>query len=207
MAKPPLRANYRRKLTRPLTLHDGRKLTTLRDGANVLLDVFGAVNARSCVLDLSVRRLLKAAQQRQLRRHPGGDQRAQTSAGGAADARRPVIVGACLARRAGSSGGVCCASFSYRKNGEHAVLGGNGRPTNGTAGKLETPRDAPQHGEVVEARRHALRTARHDRYCLSVCGAHGGYAAAARMGLRRASRKYLLYKLRRAVRRVSSLTR
>jgi len=31
------------------------------------------------------------------------------------------------------------------------------------------------------------------RYGLAVCGAHGGYAAAARMGLRRPSRKYLLW--------------
>ena len=40
MAKPPRRANYRHKLTHPLTLQNDRKLTTLRDGANVLLDVF-----------------------------------------------------------------------------------------------------------------------------------------------------------------------
>jgi hypothetical protein len=31
------------------------------------------------------------------------------------------------------------------------------------------------------------------KYGLAVCGAHGGYAAAARMGLRRPSRKYLLW--------------
>ncbi len=31
------------------------------------------------------------------------------------------------------------------------------------------------------------------KYGLSVCGAHGGYAAAARMKLRRPSRKYLLW--------------
>ena len=31
------------------------------------------------------------------------------------------------------------------------------------------------------------------RYGLKVCGAHGGYAAAARMGLRKPSRKYLLF--------------
>jgi len=31
------------------------------------------------------------------------------------------------------------------------------------------------------------------RYGLSICGAHGGYAAAARMGLRKPSRKYLLW--------------
>ena len=31
------------------------------------------------------------------------------------------------------------------------------------------------------------------RYGLSVCGAHGRYAPAARMGLRKPSRKYLLW--------------
>jgi hypothetical protein len=31
------------------------------------------------------------------------------------------------------------------------------------------------------------------KYGLAVCGAHGGYAAAARMKLRRPSRKYLLW--------------
>ena len=31
------------------------------------------------------------------------------------------------------------------------------------------------------------------KYGLKVCGAHGGYAAAARMGLRKSSRKYLLW--------------
>lgn len=31
------------------------------------------------------------------------------------------------------------------------------------------------------------------RYGLTVCGAHGGYAAAARMGLRKPSRKYLIW--------------
>jgi hypothetical protein len=31
------------------------------------------------------------------------------------------------------------------------------------------------------------------KYGLSVCGAHGGYAAATRMGLRRPTRKYLLW--------------
>jgi hypothetical protein len=39
------------------------------------------------------------------------------------------------------------------------------------------------------------------RYGLSVCGCHGGYAAASRMGLRRPTRKYLLYKLARAAER------
>ena len=34
------------------------------------------------------------------------------------------------------------------------------------------------------------------KYGLKVCGAHGGYAAAARMGLRKPSRKYLLFKFR-----------
>lgn len=34
------------------------------------------------------------------------------------------------------------------------------------------------------------------KYGLKVCGAHGGYAAAARMGLRTPTRKYLLFKFR-----------
>ena len=44
MLKKTLRASYRHKLARPLTLADGTTLVTLRDAANVLLDV---VNARS----------------------------------------------------------------------------------------------------------------------------------------------------------------
>ena len=44
MLKKTLRANYRRKLAHVVVLADGTKLVTLRDAANVLLDV---VNARS----------------------------------------------------------------------------------------------------------------------------------------------------------------
>ena len=44
MLKKTLRANYRHKLARPLTLADGTTLVTLRDAANVLLD---AANTRS----------------------------------------------------------------------------------------------------------------------------------------------------------------
>ena len=174
MAKPPRRANYRHKLTHPLTLQDGRKLATLRDGANVLLDVFECgQRASPGVPDLSVRRPLKAAQQRQLRptsrRRPTRSNKCWGRGGCSPTGDRRCLS---LARSARDhSGGVCCTSFSYRKNGEHAVLGGNGKPTNGTAGKLETPRDAPQHGEVVESAtaRPAGRLAM-TRYGLSVCG-------------------------------------
>ena len=65
MAKPPRRANYRHKLTRPLTLQDGRKLATLRDGANVLLDVLvrsmhGPAYLTSASADCSRRRTAAA---------------------------------------------------------------------------------------------------------------------------------------------------
>ena len=42
-------------------LADGTKLVTLRDAANVLLDVFTSVNAASGVLDGAIGSLLKAA--------------------------------------------------------------------------------------------------------------------------------------------------
>ena len=42
-------------------LADGTKLVTLRDAANVLLDVFTSVNAPSGVLDGAIGSLLKAA--------------------------------------------------------------------------------------------------------------------------------------------------
>jgi len=44
MLKKTRRANYQRKLARPLTLADGTTLVPLRDAANVLLD---AANTRS----------------------------------------------------------------------------------------------------------------------------------------------------------------
>jgi hypothetical protein len=60
-AMPPHRANYRLKLTHVVVLADGTKLVTLRDAANVLLAVFGSVNARSGALDHTIQRLLAAA--------------------------------------------------------------------------------------------------------------------------------------------------
>ena len=42
MLKKTLRANYRRKLAHVVVLADGTKLVTLRDAANVLLDVVNA---------------------------------------------------------------------------------------------------------------------------------------------------------------------
>jgi hypothetical protein len=58
MLKKSLRANYQRKLARPLTLADGTQLVTLRDAANVLLD---AASARSGGLDNAIRLLSLAA--------------------------------------------------------------------------------------------------------------------------------------------------
>jgi hypothetical protein len=55
------RANYPRKLTRVLVLTDGTKLVTLRDAANVMLEVFSSVNAHSGPLDRSIQQLLAAA--------------------------------------------------------------------------------------------------------------------------------------------------
>jgi hypothetical protein len=60
MSKPPRRANYRRKLAHVVVLADSTKLVTLRDAANVLLEVFGSVNARSGALDHTIRLLLLA---------------------------------------------------------------------------------------------------------------------------------------------------
>jgi hypothetical protein len=62
MSKPLRRANYRRKLAHVVVLGDGTKLVTLRDAANVLLEVFGSVNARSGALDHTIRLLLLAAE-------------------------------------------------------------------------------------------------------------------------------------------------
>ena len=42
MLKKSLRTNYRRKLAHVVVLTDGTKLVTLRDAANVLLDVANA---------------------------------------------------------------------------------------------------------------------------------------------------------------------
>jgi hypothetical protein len=43
-------------------LAEGAKLVTLRDPANLLLEVSSSINARSGALDYSIRRLLKAAE-------------------------------------------------------------------------------------------------------------------------------------------------
>ena len=61
MLRKTLRTNYRRKLAHVVVLADGAKLVTLRDAANVLLDVLGSVNARSSVPDNATRLLLIAA--------------------------------------------------------------------------------------------------------------------------------------------------
>ena len=58
---PPRRADYTRKLSRRITLADGRALAALKDAADLLLDVFGSVNARSGVLDAGIARLMQAA--------------------------------------------------------------------------------------------------------------------------------------------------
>ena len=59
MLKKSLRTDYQRKLARPFMLADGNQLVTLRDAANVLLDV---VNARSGGLDHAIGSLLTAAE-------------------------------------------------------------------------------------------------------------------------------------------------
>ena len=55
MTDPSRRANYRRKLAHVVVLADGSRLVTLRDAANLLLEV------RFDALDYAVRHLLKAA--------------------------------------------------------------------------------------------------------------------------------------------------
>ena len=62
MAPRPRFTDYRRKLARPLTLRDSKKLITLRDAANVLLYVFGSETTRSGALDHASRLLLTAAE-------------------------------------------------------------------------------------------------------------------------------------------------
>ena len=52
---------YKRKLARVIVLADGTELVTLRDAANVLLDVFGSANAQSGEPDNATRLLLLAA--------------------------------------------------------------------------------------------------------------------------------------------------
>ena len=52
---------YKRKLARVIVLADGTELVTLRDAANVLLDVLGSDNARSGVREKATQLLLLAA--------------------------------------------------------------------------------------------------------------------------------------------------
>ena len=62
MLKKSLPTNgYKRKLARVIVLADGTELVTLRDAANVLLDVFGSANAQSGEPDNATRLLLLAA--------------------------------------------------------------------------------------------------------------------------------------------------
>jgi len=62
MLKKSLPTNgYKRKLARVIVLADGTELVTLRDAANVLLDVLGSDNARSGEPDNATRLLLLAA--------------------------------------------------------------------------------------------------------------------------------------------------
>ena len=56
--RPP---DYSRKLARVITLKDGKRLVTLKDAADVILDVFGSVNARGGHVDATIERLLAAA--------------------------------------------------------------------------------------------------------------------------------------------------
>ena len=58
---PSHRLEYGRRLARPIVLADGRRLLTFKDAADLLVDVFGSVNARSCALDQALESLIRAA--------------------------------------------------------------------------------------------------------------------------------------------------
>ena len=62
MAKPPPRRapNFQRNLARTVTLADGWQVKSLHDARELLLEVFGSVNARSGALDHAIRLLLRA---------------------------------------------------------------------------------------------------------------------------------------------------
>ena len=53
--------SYDRKLARHVVLADGRRLRTLKDAADLLVDVFSTVNARSRALDHALVLLIRAA--------------------------------------------------------------------------------------------------------------------------------------------------
>ena len=57
----PPRPDYSRKLARVIVLKDGRRLRTMQEAADVVLDVFGSVNARSGHIDSTIARLIDAA--------------------------------------------------------------------------------------------------------------------------------------------------
>ena len=57
----PQAPNYDRKLARHIVLADGRRLRTLKDAADLLVDVFGSVNPRSHALDHAITLLMQAA--------------------------------------------------------------------------------------------------------------------------------------------------
>ena len=58
---PSHRLEYGRRLARPIVLVDGRRLLTFKDAADLLVDVFGSVNARSRALDQALESLIRAA--------------------------------------------------------------------------------------------------------------------------------------------------
>ena len=55
------RESFDRRLARPLVLADRRRLITLKHASDVLLDVFGSVNAKSHALDHAIALLMQAA--------------------------------------------------------------------------------------------------------------------------------------------------
>jgi hypothetical protein len=59
---PRSRPNYDLKLTRAIVLKDGKRLVTLQDAADVVLDLFGSVNARGGHVDATIERLIAAAE-------------------------------------------------------------------------------------------------------------------------------------------------
>ena len=62
VTKHPRQApSYDRKLARHVVLADGRRLRTLKDAADLLVDVFGSVNPRSHALDHAITLLMQAA--------------------------------------------------------------------------------------------------------------------------------------------------
>ena len=81
MLKKSLPTNgYKRKLARVIVLADGTELVTLRDAANVLLDVLGSDNARSGVPNKATQFATARAKDRQASRHCRRDSPGQTRA-------------------------------------------------------------------------------------------------------------------------------